>query len=453
MLTRVRKLLAFSPAMFAIALPVMLQAAVEYIFVFTDTAFIGQYDPSGLSAINNVMAPFFTVLSFFFALCQGITITISQRIGAKRLGEARRYAETAFFFMTAIALAIGAFWLVLGRDVMVLMGARDHILEMGSTYVRILSLQFISLGFGATAASIFQALGKTVPVMVSVIVKSLLNILLNWLLIFGNLGFPELGVAGSALGTALSSILLDIILVAWLFRGKAGRNLRLRLAGVFRPRAPLFAKVLKLGIPVGAEYILWSLGQAVMIGLVNRQDSVSSGYFGVLNILIMLSIQVYNGIGVATLVLIGQATGAKRHGDVRQIANYGMIFAQLACLLVGTLFLVIPDALLSLFLNDPLLRSPLVPLMYLSALIMFCKALNILAGNAIRGTGNTVWMLLTQVGGTILIISTSAAFLFGFGLGLTGLMLAVLIDELIRGIINEIKFLHSQRMHHSPAKA
>ena len=450
MLTRIRKLLAFSPAMFAIALPVMLQSAIEYIFVFTDVAFVGQYDQAGLSAINNVMAPFFTVLSFFFALCQGITITISQKIGAKRLAEARRQAETAFFFMAILSLSLGLFWVLAGRQVLALMGAQDRILDLGSNFLQILALQFVSLGFGATAASIFQALGKTVPIMISVIIKSGLNILLNWLLIFGNWGFPELGIAGSALGTALSSILLDLLLVGWLFRGQAAKELRLRLRGIFRPRLARFATVLKLGLPVGAEFILWSLGQAVIIGLVNRQDSVSSGYFGVLNILIMLSIQVYNGIGIATLVLIGQATGGQRHHEVRQIANYGMIFAQLACLLVGALFIVIPDRLLALFISVPQSRLSLIPLMYLSAAIMFFKALNILAGNSIRGTGNTLWMLLTQVGGTILIISAAALFLFGFKLGLTALILAVLLDELVRGIINEIKFLRSQRIHHPP---
>jgi putative MATE family efflux protein len=398
------------------------------------------------------MAPFFTILSFFFALCQGITITISQKIGAKRWGEVRRYAETSFFFMTVIALAIGAFWVLLGRQVLELMGARDRILDMGSDYVRIMALQFLSIGFGATAASIFQALGKTVPIMISVVVKCCLNILLNWLLIFGNWGFPQLGIAGSALGTAISSVLLDGILVLLLFRGKSAAQLRLRLTGILRPRLRLFSLVLKLGVPVGAEYILWSLGQAVIIALVNRQDSVSSGWFGVLNILIMLSIQVYNGIGVATLVLIGQATGAKRHHEVRQIANYGMIFAQFTCLVVGALFCLIPDALLSLFIRDSGTRAMLIPQMYLSAVIMFCKALNILAGNSIRGTGNTIWMLGTQVGGTIVIVDVAAILLFGPGLGITALMLAVLVDELSRGIVNEIKFLRSQR-HHHPAAA
>lgn len=445
--TSTQKLLAHSRTMFAIALPVMLQSAVEYIFIFTDTAFIGHYDQAGLSALNNVMAPFFTVFSFFIALTQGITILVSQKIGANKRAEARRYAETAFFYMMLISFAMGLFWLLAGHQVLEIMGAKGKILDLGTTYVQILAIQFLSMGFGATAGAIFQALGRTFPIMVTVIIKSFLNIFLNWLLIFGNLGFPALGVAGSALGTALSTVLLDISLVLLLVRGKTRKDFRIRLAGMLRPRLRYFRNVLKLGIPVGTEFILWSAGQAVIISMINRVDSVSSGWFGVLSILIMLSIQLYNGIGVATLVLVGQATGAKRHFEVLLISNYGQIFGQLSCVLVGLLFVLIPDALLSLFLPDPAIRLHLRPLMYLSAVILFFKALNILAGNSIRGTGNTLWMMYTQIGGTVLIIVVAAIFIFGFGLGLTGLLLAVLIDEASRGLINEIKFLTSQRQH------
>lgn len=446
-----KSLLGYSKTMFAIALPVMAQSAAEYVFFFVDTAFVGHYDPAGLSALNNVITPFFAVLSFFFALTQGITIIVSQKIGAGKRAEARRYAENAFFFMSAISFCIGAFWLVAGRNVLLLMGATGHTLELGATYIQIFAFHFLSIGFGATAGAVFQAMGRTFPIMVTVVAKSALNVLLNWMLIFGNLGMPELGIAGSALGTVVSSFLLDLSLVLILLKGKASRDFRLRLKGMLLLRWRYFATIFKLGIPVGLEYIMWNIGQAFMVGFINRVDAVSSGQFMALNMLIVLSIQIYNGIGVATLVLVGQTTGAGRHHEVLPISNYGQIFAQLTCVLVSILFLAIPEQLLSLFIADPATRAGLVPLMYLSTLIMFFKALNILAGNSIRGTGNTTWMLCTQIGGTALIIGVSAAFIFGLGWGLTGMMLAVMIDEGSRGVVNEIKFLLSQRRHKRPA--
>jgi len=436
-----KTLTGYSGAMFAIALPVMFQSAAEYIFVFTDLAFVGQYDARGLSALNNVMAPFFTVLSFFFALTQGVTILVSQRLGAGKTVEARRTAETAFFYLNLASWALGLFWMAAARPILEIMGARGEILELGVGYVQILAIQFLTLGLGATAGCLFQALGKTVPVMITVIAKSLLNVLLNWLLIFGNGGFPELGVVGSALGTSISTILLDLVLVGLLVKGPMRRHFLLRFRAMVRPRFRLFRDVLKLGIPVGAEYILWSLGQAVIIAMVNRVDTVSSGWFGVLNILMMLSIQVYNGIGVATLVLIGRATGAGNPKEVRYLSAYGLGFSLVACLVVSIPFLLAPEALLSLFVTSPEARVALTPLMGVAALTMFFKALNILAGNSIRGTGDTLWMMYTQIGGTAVIIGVSAWLVFGMGWGITALMVAVLVDELIRGVVNEVKFL------------
>lgn len=442
---RWKTLLGYSGAMFAIALPVMFQSAAEYIFVFTDLAFVGQYDARGLSALNNVMAPFFAVLSFFFAFTQGVTILVSQKLGAGKGAEARRTGEAAFFYLNLASWALGIFWLIAARPILELMGARGDILEMGVVYVQLLSLQFLTLGLGATAGCLFQALGKTVPVMATVIAKCLLNVLLNWLLIFGNLGFPELGVAGSALGTSISTIVFDLVLVALLVRGRFRRLFPLRIRGMLRPRRALFRPVLRLGLPVGAEYILWNLGQVFIIAMVNQVDTVSSGYFGVFNVLMMLSIQVYNGIGVATLVLIGRATGAGRHQEVGYLSAYGLGFSLAACVLVSVPFVFFPDAILSLFVTDAQARLVLNPLMYLAAVTMFFKALNILAGNSIRGTGDTLWMMYTQIGGTALITAVAAWLVFGFGWGITALMIAVLVDELVRGVVNEVKFLHRPR--------
>jgi Na+-driven multidrug efflux pump len=277
--------------------------------------------------------------------------------------------------------------------------------------------------------------------MATVIAKSVLNVLLNWMFIFGHWGSPELGVAGSALGTALSTIIFDLVLVGVLFTAKYRETFHLRWRAILKPKAALFGQVLKLGVPVGFEFMLWTGGQAVLIAMVNRVDAVSSGWFGVLNTLMVLSIQVYNGIGVATLVLIGRASGAGDKKEVRYLSAYGMASAMAACVIVGAVFVIWPHAVLSLFLTDPAARTELIPLLWLSALIMFFKALNIIAGNSLRGTGDTLWMMYTQAGGTVIIIAVAAWLVFGLHWGIAALMIAVLVDEMCRGVVNEAKFL------------
>lgn len=437
-----KKLASYSKTIFAIALPITLQSLVEYVFILTDMAFIGQYDPSGgLSAVNNVLQPFFVLFSFFMAITQGLTIIVSQSIGAKRHLTARRFVETALFFNVVISLAYLAFWRSSGALVLSLVGAKGVVLALGTAYVTNLSLQFLTTGFGMTANAVFQGVGNTRPIMVVAISKCIINIFLDWVMIFGKLGFPELGIAGAALATALSAILGDLALFILLFRFKV---LAIRRRAVLRPVPALFGKVLKLGIPVGLEYILWTIGQVLMIGMINSYDQESSGLFGMFNTLIMLSMSLYNGIGVAGMVLVGQATGAKNPREALLAANYSIAFSQAASALTMVLIALFPRQIIMLFGHNQATAAHLAPYLVFFGTTMFTKALNIIAGNSIRGTGNTVWMLYTQIGGTILIVATCWILLVTTEMRLMALLLAVFVDEGIRAGINAVKFYHSQ---------
>ena len=111
-----------------IAIPVTLESVAEYVLVFTDMAFVGRYQTVGLAAINNALMPFFTLMSLYFAIAQGATILMTQRLGGKKASHARRVAETAFFYNTLLALLYGVFWLLAGRKILELVGAKGDIL-------------------------------------------------------------------------------------------------------------------------------------------------------------------------------------------------------------------------------------------------------------------------------------------------------------------------------------
>jgi putative MATE family efflux protein len=436
-----RNLLGYAKTVFAIALPVTAQRVVEFVLMATDSAFIGMYDQAGYSALNNSIWPFFTLFSFFFAIAQGITIVISQQIGAKRRLLGRRFAEVSLFYNCLISFAYLAFWLLSSGAVLRMMGAQGRVLELGESYLSMLSLQFLTVGLGLTANAIFQSDGKTKPGMIMTFLKVALNIFLDWVMIFGNLGFPAMGIAGAGLATSLSAMMGDLILFFWLIRS---RFLKIRFAKVFKPHFPLFGKVMRLGIPVGMEYLLWSVGQTVMTGMINQVDSVSSGHFLILMNFIVLSINLFDGIGTAGMVLVGQATGAKDPKEARYAASFAIIASQAVCALVMMVYLFLPEGLLSIYIRNPAELSYLAPILTLFGVSSFFKALNITSGNSIRGTGNTLWMLYTQIGGTIFIIAASAFFIFGMGLGLLSLILAVILDEGIRGLINAVKFYAAQ---------
>jgi len=117
----------------------------------------------------------------------------------------------------------------------------------------------------------------------------------------------------------------------------------------------------------------------------------------------------------------------------------------LFCLVVASVYTFMPQGIVSVFTSDSDAIGRLTALMPLAVILLFPKSVNVIVGNAIRGTGDVRWMLLTQIAGTIIIVSIAAVFVLKLKLGLYGVMLANVIDESWRAIINYIKFLVSTR--------
>ena len=422
---------------FRIALPMILQGIVSYALVFIDTAFLGHYKLESLSAVNNAATPFFMMQSFFEALGIGISIMIAHRMGAGCRLQAQRTTEIAIFFNQIIAIGYFIFWQIAARPFLTMLGAEGSILDGAVDYVSVLSWAFLSYGVAMTLGSAFSALGKTFPIMVASILKSALNIFLDWVLIFGNLGFPEMGVKGAALGTVLSIYIGNAVFIVMALRGKI---FKIKLAGIFRPVGRVYRKIFTLGLPAGIDFILWTVGQTVIIAMLNRWDRLAAGYFGIFNVIINFSLHLYMGIGDASISLIGRAAGARDPKEAYRIGNYALLYTFIICGAVGLLFLLIPHEVISMFSKDGNVVQLLAPYLFWCILILLPKSMNVVGGAAIQGTGDTRWKMYNQIAGTIIIIPMVYVTIFVLGWGLAGLLFSVFFDELWRGVLNYFRF-------------
>ena len=151
------------------------------------------------------------------------------------------------------------------------------------------------------------------------------------------------------------------------------------------------------------------------------------------------------GFANAGLTLVGQQTGAN---DPRQARRTGLLclFCSLAvCAAVAVVFHIVPRQLLEIFTDDREILAVSVPYLVFVSWILFPKAVNNVIGLCIRGLGDTRWMLLTQIFGTCFMIFGGYWLILGLGLGLKGILLTLLLDELLRGIANLIRFLYPVR--------
>lgn len=429
---------------FAMALPIMVQNLVQHLQMVIDRAFLGNLDPVYLAAIGNVMTPYNAVGLFLVASSTGLTVLVAQNIGAKKLQEARDLSESSFVFTSVLSTLMFLFWLVGAEGIFTLLGAQGDIKEAASVYVRIMAVSLIFTGADVTAASVLQGAGFNLPIMVTGLLKNLLNILFDWLLIYGVGPFPALGLQGAAVATVISNVVGSLVLVLWTLRYKK-LPFRFSLRALLKPRWVHFAKTMALGLPSGVESVLWFVGQLFLLRMINQINPLAAGIVSLVQGISLLALFVYLGFARAATTLVGQAWGARDSQQARKAALTCQNLGLGVSLVWTVVMLAFPEALCSLFTQDPQMVADSVPMLRLSAVFINFQAVNVIIGHSIRGTGDTKWMLYSQIFGTLFVIGASWVLIFPLNFGLAGLFITLILDEAGRGLVNYLKFLKASK--------
>jgi putative MATE family efflux protein len=432
--------------MFRIAIPIAISGIITQVQMLIDTAFLARYTitlPDGvilsgsdmLSAVGNVFFPYLVALSFLWSITTGAVILVSQRLGAREPENAQRYAVAALKYNTVLSWLVYLFWLLFAEKIFVMMGVRQPILGLSLEYLRFISLELLYLGTAASVGAIFQGMGITRPEMTTGILRSLLHIGLDYLLIFGHFGFPELGVAGAGIASTVAGLFSTLAMAALLLRMK-GLEFRPDFRSILRAPLRDYRRVLKVGLPVGVEDMLWNLGNLVLAFLLNRLSAEAVGIYRLVVQIELTPVFFYYGLARAVTTLVGNRTGERDLTGARRVGLVGSAYAGLFCAGFTAAFMLFPGAILSIFTPDAALAAKAAPLLVITAFTMIPRAINIVSGNGIRGYGDTVWMLATQVFGIVFIISLAYVLMFPAGLGMTGMFVAMFSDEFLRGAIN-----------------
>jgi len=265
---------------FSIAIPIIFQQLFYQMQLYIDQALLGHLNPEYFSAIGNARVPFFTATSLITALCGGTTILVAQRFGAKDELQTKRFAESSFIGNSLLSIILLAIFFFFAEAPLTLMGVQSPILEYSTKYIKIISFSFLILGAETTSQCILQGLGTTKVIMIAGIAGNALNIFLDWVLIYGRLGFPQLTIEGAAYATTLSNFIAGSITILYLFISK---NIPLRMKmKKLRIKWLSYKNVLRLGIPLAFESLLWNFGNIIIMYYLNLMDIMSAGIYTLL---------------------------------------------------------------------------------------------------------------------------------------------------------------------------
>ena len=288
--------------LFKIFLPIMLSQLISQIQMVIDRIFLGRLEVLYMSAIGNATAPVWTTMSFVFSLSMGASILISQSIGARNEKQAREYAASLLVFHNVLPVVLFFFWVFCAPMVYRLMGVSENVMGPCVTYTRFYAPVFLLIGTGAALNVILQSSGNTKPLVVYGIIRSGMNVILDYVMIFGKFGFPAMGIAGAAIATTVSEFIGAIYIFV---RVVKSRHLITKptLDEVRHAKLSLYLKSVKLGIPTASEDFCWNFGNLMLIRILNTINEFAAAIYSIVFTIEVLAVVVIGSIGNGTVTL------------------------------------------------------------------------------------------------------------------------------------------------------
>ncbi len=426
-----------------LAIPFIIQGTVSQIQTLINRGFLGNLKSEYLSAIGNTIFPYNATVAVLLAVSTGVTVTIAHKTGAKKTNEIKAFFTTAIFYNYLLCMAILLFWNIFAHSIFSFMGVDSSLIGYCTSYVKILSIYLFTYGIDMSIQSMLQGIGLTKPIMYAGICKVVLNIFLDWVLIFGHLGFSAKGVYGAAISTASSNIFATLLLITYVFTSKK-LPYKFKIADFLKPKFIRYKEMAKIGIPTGTETFIWYIGNLTLIRMLNSLNYLAVGIYTLTYGIEMVVYVIYNGMSKAALTLIGHKIGEKDENGAKAILTTVIKYDLAIISVISTLFILFSKHILGIFSSDPELVKKAAFYFIFTAITLFPKSINVVVGSGIRGRGDTKWMLYTQIVGTFMVVFLSMITIFVLKFDILGIYITIFVDESVRAVLNLNHFYNSK---------
>jgi putative MATE family efflux protein len=398
-----------------------------------DTAMVGRLGAVPLSAAG-LGGQVYWALTFIFALGTGAFALVARSTGA---GEPERVREvTATSIGLALLLGMTMTMAVWGLGPLIFRaaGIDPEVTANALVYMRIVSTAASMLSISWIGSSIIRATGNTrVPLYITLLVNGL-NVVGDYALIFGRLGFPAYGLVGAAWASAAAQVIGGLLTLAYLAWGPT--TARLRWGDVFVWRGGLVRQLARLSAPAGLETLLMDGARTVNMFVIGGLGAVAVAGHQVTTVAESLSFMPGYGVAVAAGIVVGQQLGAGRPAEARQGAGAAWQMGTGFMTIAGACFLIAPAALVGVFTNDGAVIGAAAKLLIIAALAQPFIATTEIYTGALRGAGDTRSPLfITALGAWGVRVPVTVIAIRFLGFGISAAWWAMVSEWVIRSIL------------------
>ena len=419
--------------MLSLAFPVVMAELGWMTMGLVDTLMVGRLSPEAIGAVGIGTSLFMGVCIFGMGLLLGLDTLVSHAFGASRVDDCHRWLLHGVALSLLLSAPITGIVLALSAA-LAGWGLHPDVLRLTQPYLDVLAWSIPPLLLYASFRRYLQGMGVVRPVMIALVLANILNVFVNWLLIFGRLGAPAMGVRGSAWATVCARVVMAGVLLGVILYREHGRR-----PGLFetslRIEPSRMRQLLALGLPAAGQVTLEVGVFAAATALAGRLAPASLAAHQIAINLAAFTFMVPLGVASAGAVRVGQAVGRRDPAGAARSGWTAILFGALFMSSAAAAFLIVPRTLISAFTSDATVVAIGVSLLFVGAVFQLFDGLQGVATGVLRGLGDTRSPMLWNLAGHWFIgLPLGYTLCFGAGLGVIGLWWGLSVGLIICGI-------------------
>lgn len=426
-------------AIINLAWPVIAEKSSQTLTQIVDMMMVGRLGAVAIASVGLSMMPLQYSIRLFHALNVGTTALVARFTGAGEKSQGGLVLQQSIILSLIIMFFLAITFYALAPQILDLMGAEQEVVIVGTGYLRILVPGFVFMLLRMVGTAALRGVGDTKTPMIVNIMVNVGNIIGNYLLIFGNLGFPEMGVNGAALATSLARAGGAIFLLYLM--AKRHPYLWQETWRSFRLNPRMIKRIARIGLPASAEQLIQRIAQVFFLRIVASLGTTAFAAHQIALKTESLSYMPGMGFAVAATALVGQNLGANKPEESRRSANSACLMAVTVMGFMGVIFYVFSDSFMLLFTDDPRIIELGATCLRIIAFAQIPMAVSFVYAWGLRGAGDTPPVFYaTTVSAWVGRLGLGYLFVIVLDMGLAGAWYAMIADWLMRATFMGIRF-------------
>lgn len=423
----------------SLAWPIFFQALLGVSLGYVDTVMLSNYNDTAVGAIGNANSILGFLALAFTVISSATGIMVSQYLGADKKDKMNTIYTVSITFNLVLSVVISLIVAFFSKPLLVTLQVPSEMLLEADSYMKIVGGTIFTQAVFNAFNQIFSSNGKTVIGMVLALSMNIINIIGNYLFLYGPLKWLELGTNGAAVSTCVSRIIALIAAIIY-FSIVIKGSISIKHLKPFPFK--ILKELLKLGIPTAGENISYNLSQLVLSAFVNTMGIVAINARIYSNMLAMFTYMIAFSAAIATQILVGHSIGAGNYEFAYKRVLKTLRFGLFVSISIAIINWLLSPLTFSLFTDDKNVIALGSIVMLISIFLEFGRTTNIIVINSMKAAGDvkfpTILAIFSMWGFSVLI-----GYIFGIvlGWGLAGVFIGMAADEIFRGIVVIIRWI------------